>query len=698
MSKEEIKKQRMLFDESGKIIGVDGANVEPQRKFSPNQNNTFNYKKKFHNKKSYSIYPLKKSDSLTFLKEESPSQFENIFENKYWDLNENSKYIPPLKFSNGKTQEDVVKEIVELIKSGKKVIFLHGVCGSGKSAIALNIARSLNGKASIIVPLKSLQRQYEEDYLDKKYLISLTGRKLKIASITGRDNHDSIIMPGISCAHPELPENIKITERNYSKLVDYCKSNPYYEGESLLAIEDIKRLNIAPSNPYWSPILPSEFDIPYFKNVKKYKYSGVNGKDYIFYHRKEGCSYYDQFLAYIKADIILFNAAKYKLEISMGRKPETDVDIVDEADDFLDGLFDQDELNLSRLASSLKNIQPDSIKTKNTINEIIELIGLEEKNKKVLGIDENQIFQIQETKIPKILNLIDNNPDLESLILLEEINYSNKALEISKNFKHLYDEVYVTYRKDEDNLFIKLVSTNLSYKIKDLMDKTKTIVFMSGTLHSDKIIKKIFKINDFSIIDAETLNYGNIEIDITGKEMDCSYAKMRAMENSREKYIDSLSSCLSKAKNPTLIHVQSFFDLPSEDEKEKYSVFNLMSSDKLKEIQKEDQNGRVVSQFKKKMADTLFTTKCSRGVDFPGDICRTIIFTKFPNPNVSDTFWKVLQKTHPKEYWEFYKDKAYREFLQKIYRALRSKDDHVYILSPDIRVINEVRKLQKENL
>ena len=39
-----------------------------------------------------------------------------------------------------------------------------------------------------------------------------------MAVITGKDNHDSIIRPGISCADPTLPENIKITE-----LLDYSR-------------------------------------------------------------------------------------------------------------------------------------------------------------------------------------------------------------------------------------------------------------------------------------------------------------------------------------------------------------------------------------------------------------------------------------------------------------------------------------------
>jgi Rad3-related DNA helicase len=84
----------------------------------------------------------------------------------------------------------------------------------------------------------------------------------------------------------------------------------------------------------------------------------------------------------------------------------------------------------------------------------------------------------------------------------------------------------------------------------------------------------------------------------------------------------------------------------------------------------------------------LFTTKCNRGVDFPGSICNSIIISRFPYPNVSSIFWKVLKKTNPQNFMPFYLDKARRELLQRIYRGLRSKKDKVYLLSPDIRVLN----------
>ena len=134
-------------------------------------------------------------------------------DSEYWSLYENGSRLEPLKFSNGKTQENIVNEVVNLIKNGKKVVFIQGVCGTGKSAIALNIARSL-GSASIVVPIKSLQKQYENDYVNNKYLLKQNGEKLKITIITGRDNHDSVIKPGISCADPFLPDTITITEKN----------------------------------------------------------------------------------------------------------------------------------------------------------------------------------------------------------------------------------------------------------------------------------------------------------------------------------------------------------------------------------------------------------------------------------------------------------------------------------------------------
>jgi len=560
------------------------------------------------------------------------------------------------------------------------------------SAIALNVARLL-GKTSIVVPVKGLQRQYEEDYTSKKYLLKPNGKKMKIAMITGRDNHDSIIQPGVPCSDQFLPDTIKITDKNYQRIKEYYEQNPFMRSKTMPETKMIKRIAIAPANPHWSPIVNANYELP-LKDARKKKYQGLSGKEFIFYHRKPGCSYYDQYQAYLDADVIIFNAAKYKIETVLDRKPFTEVDIIDEADEFLDNFSTEEEINLTRLSNALDQISPDSSTTRELIEQVQDLIKLEEKNKMALGIDEASLFELKDTKIDKILRLIINNPELEAEISLDELNYGNKVLEISYMFKDFLDETYVSFRRYENALMASLVSTNLSKRFQEIVSKNKCLVLMSGTLHSPVVLKEIFGIQDFAMVEAETLNPGTIEMHRTGKEFDCSYSNLKASTSSRSKYLLALSESMEKAKKPVLIHVNAYEDLPSEIEKSQIDLYNVMSREKLRELQINDKTGRMISLFKSKMSDALFTTKCSRGVDFPGDICNSIIFTKYPNPNVRGVFWKILQKTHQKYYWDFYRDKARREFLQRIYRAVRSKDDHVFILSPDLRVLNAVRDMQ----
>jgi Rad3-related DNA helicase len=393
--------------------------------------------------------------------------------------------------------------------------------------------------------------------------------------------------------------------------------------------------------------------------------------------------------------VIIFNSAKYKAELLLGRKPMTDVEVIDEADEFLDSFFDQATLNITRLKNSLKVLYPDSVKAGEDVDRILNLIDLQEKNKRALGIQEDQVEHIKETKIADILGVLNSNSELQSEIAIDEMNYGNKALEVASGFRDTMSEVYVSFHQDEDDLYVKLVSTNLSGKFKELMNKSKALVFMSGTLHSEKLIRKVFSIEDFEVVEAETLNFGNAEIVRTGREFDCRYSGFKNGFHTREKYLRALNEIVGRAVKPALIHVNAFQDLPTEQEKRDFELRNLISDEVLKEIQRDDKTGRAVSLFKKGLSETLFSTRCNRGVDFPGDTCKSIVFTKYPNPNIQDTFWRVLKQNHPDYFWDFYKDKAEREFLQRIFRALRSQDDHVFILSPDIRVLNGVRKLQE---
>ena len=671
--------KRIGFNSEGRMISIDNATLDIF--------NGFNDVSESDSKESAK---LRTSQHFELL--EDSKVYDNRKERQYWSLYDKSGSLEPLKFSNGKTQEDVVKEVINLIKQGNKIVFIHGVCGTGKSAIALNIARAL-GRASIVVPIKSLQRQYEEDYMGNKYLLK-DGNKMKIRMITGRDNHDSLFFPGVSCADPFLPDTIKITEKNYGKIADYYEKNPLIKKKrELVDVRDLRRISIAPTNPYWSPIVQNLYELPLNDAVKK-RYRGLQGKEFIIYQRKKGCSYYDQYEAYLNADVIIFNSAKYKIECLLNRKPETDIEIIDEADEFLDNFSTQNELNLTRLSSSLAGFYTEDEDVKASIKDIVNMIKLEEKNKNVLGVDERKIYHIKETQIDKILQSFIKNPALEVELSLDEMSYANNAVEVASEFKDFISETYVSFKRKENDLFVSLVTTNLSKKFEEIVKNNKAFVLMSGTLHSESVLKNIFGIENYKIVDAETYHQGMIEIQRTGSEIDCKYANFSSGKHNREEYLKALSLAMEKAKKPVLIHVNAFEDLPSKEERDKLKIFNIMDRETLLDLQRNDKTGRMISLFKAKMTDSLFTTKCSRGIDFPGDTCNSVIFTKYPNPNVNGIFWKVLMKTHRDYYWDFYFDKAKRDFLQRIYRAVRSNKDHVFVLSPDSRVLDAVRKIQ----
>jgi len=613
------------------------------------------------------------------------------------------EFLKPLVFSNGKTQEDVVKEVVEEIKKGTKVIFIKGVCGTGKSAIALNIAKE-TGRASVVVPVKALQKQYENDYTNKNWLMK-NGQKMRIEIITGRQNHrcpfldeekidfekteknstladigffhkNNFQRKKENCDNPFLPCRIEIKEKNFGKIKTYLKKNPKVRVSSFNSARSVRRLSIAPICPYWSPIVPSEIDLGLLEDAVKKTYKGLEDREYTLYKRKPGCGYYNQFDSYIDSDVIIFNSEKYKIETLMNRKPSTDLEIIDECDEFLDNLSNQEKINLNRLNFALGSLYPEDAETNKIINDIISLVNQVLKDKEV----NEDIIPLRETKILSILKKFLDS-DLMNFVECDEENYCYHCDKVARTFSGFFEETYLSFYREEKDLFVKLVTTNLEKRFQELLNKNKVLVLMSGTLHSGEVLKEIFGISNFKVIEAETKMPGEIREFKTGYELNCRYANFQNGKLNRGQYLFSLSRCIAQAIRPALVHVTAFKDLPTESEARLYNL-KITTQEKLREVDAE----KEVEKFKRGEIDILYTTKCGRGADFPGEMCNSIILTRYPFPNVSSLFWKVLRLTNEKHYNSFYVDKSRREFLQKIYRGLRSKEDHVYLLSPDSRV------------
>jgi len=640
-----------------------------------------------------------------------------------WSLYETKKgkevFLKPLVFSNGKSQEDVVQEILKESKK-HKVIFVRGVCGSGKSSIALNLAKEI-GKASIVVPVKALQKQYEEDYTNKKYLIK-DDRKLKIEVITGRANHQCPYLAesgekrekdaklgdfctsneeedlenndilDSSCNNSQLPCRILIKDKNSKKIKEYLRKNPKIKLADFASITRVRRLSIAPACPYWSPVVPSELDLGVLDDARKRGYRGLQEREYTIYRRKKGCGYYDQFDSYIDSDVLIFNSQKYKLETLMNRKPATDIEIIDECDEFLDSFSDEKKINFNRLNFALGSLFPEDEQTGKIIDELIDLTKKILKSERVqeysLG---NEILPLKETGISELLKYFLES-DFMNFVECEEENYCYHCDEVARTFENFLDETYVSFCREERDLAAKLVTTNLEKRFKEMVDKNKFFVLMSGTLHSSEVLQKVFGLQEFKIIEAETQVPGKITKVRTGYEINCRYDNFLNGKVTRKQYLQALRKCIEKAEKPALVHVNAFKDLPREREIEEYKLGEIISQEKLKEMQYKDKTGKAVAKFKNREISVLYSTKCNRGVDFPGDICESIILTRYPYPDISSVFWKVLKQTKPEHYHSFYRDKSKREFLQRIYRGLRSKEDHIFLLSPDSRVFDMIQE------
>jgi len=252
----------------------------------------------------------------------------------------------------------------------------------------------------------------------------------------------------------------------------------------------------------------------------------------------------------------------------------------------------------------------------------------------------------------------------------------------------MFEDTYVNFFKNKRNdLVVSIVNINLERKLKDILDKNKVFVMMSGTLHNEKVLKNIFGIKDFFVIEAETRHLGVVNKNMTGFEKNFRWKDFSDGRVTRREYLESFQKCVDSAEKPFLVHVNSYMDLPSENEKEEFGL-RIMSREKIMELQEKYKKGELLQMFKEGKLEVLYSTKCNRGVDLPGDMCKSIVFSKYPYPGMKDIFWRILRKENPDGFREFYFDKSNRGFLQRIYRGLRSDDDKVNLLSPDLMVMN----------
>ena len=213
---------------------------------------------------------------------------------------------------------DLLKIKLEEIKEGVSLENSIGVDSTEMVEMVIALGKTFNikieakeiGKTSIVVPIKSLQKQYEEDYTNKLHIFK-GKEKLKINLITGRNNH-KCLFNDLRADNDQLPCTSEIKDENRVRLVEYIHQNPFVDDKDFESIEEVRRFSVAPSCKYWSPILPEEFKVNMFKDTKFKTYKGLNNIKYKIL-RKEKCSYYAQFDSYYNSDVIIFNGVSVRI-------------------------------------------------------------------------------------------------------------------------------------------------------------------------------------------------------------------------------------------------------------------------------------------------------------------------------------------------------------------------------------------------
>lgn len=118
------------------------------------------------------------------------------------------------------SQKVVIEEIDKVFKSGKRIVILEAPVGSGKSAIALTLARSVGpanltiepeggvGGSHIITPLKSLQDQYYSDF--HEHIVLMKGRNAYPCTFDAKPRKYAAVINAIEAGSVKapLPEDI----------------------------------------------------------------------------------------------------------------------------------------------------------------------------------------------------------------------------------------------------------------------------------------------------------------------------------------------------------------------------------------------------------------------------------------------------------------------------------------------------------
>jgi Rad3-related DNA helicase len=569
-----------------------------------------------------------------------------------WNLHEGEKLLRPLQYSNGKSQLDIVNEVNDSFGESKFVL-LDGICGTGKSPIALHCCQNF-GKSIIVVPTKHLQDQYFRDYSKR-----LNIPNLKIQFLKGRSNFKCMKEDGrVDCNMQALPciARTKSGEKRH----EVCKCS------------------------YWSPIYAPDVALKILEDRKVHGVTNIEVKTYqsplgpkCQVIRKPACSYHAQYFSFWDdTNVIVMNSRIWELMIA--KKPAAELEVIDEYDEYFDSLYFDEVLSPSRIRrfypseEEAKASKPllAMYKAKNELaDRIANLVSSRDEEKTWAFIGEMKEFFSDITRQHEGDLSVENFVDRLSVCLDNrkecDVDFEEKA-----------------YGSEDGALHI--IMPNPFVVIQRLFGNSKRVLLMSATPHSKKVLSSFFRV-DPKIVKAETIQPGTLFL-VKSDMLNVNHRNW-ASKNFQDSYFEAYRKILKNIPriDRTLIQSHSL----------KYSGQMAKEFGIRVDSSQSDVYGAkgAFGEWLRGDFRTLISTKCKRGVDLKDNLCRNIIIDKMPYPDRNDRKFKSIEKRFPSMFNEIYSDIARRSLIQLIARGLRHSDDWVRVYTPDQIAYDNIKRL-----
>lgn len=647
--------------------------------------------------------------------------------NPYWSVVDakSGQALSPRAYSTGLTQDEAVKSILAPLRKARRegreqdVFFIAGT-GSGKSLVALNVAARVGGRALIAIPTVNLQDQYEEAAATKRVL-KPDGRPLTVASVKGKRRYLCPFEGGTAAEPHVCQRGGKNKDRSWRKAATCPHWAPTMTRMGYDALVRNRHDILATE-----AIDPKAEEFLLSLDQRAMSWHGINQEEFV-HVGPRGCGYFDAHYAFAAADVVLLSNAKWTIETELGRKPKVELEVFDEADGFLDELFDEQRITSEGIAQLLERISyaakvltlsedalrmPEEFARAEPDARVLPdpqgYLALQSLGRRLKTYESPDDFEDDKTwraleAVPKMLG---EWPKLALQRLREEFSHHPwstlhvEALLVGgsiqdedenivakvKGFLEAKESLLLAY----DATGVYFTYSNLSAPLRRLSTRSAPLrLWMSATFPSEGILRRVYGFRDPVIVHGEPRFQGTLKL-VRHEVPKITHATWQE-KGTRQAFVDALHDIVTRIPPDEqaicVVHgKQRLLDVADVSPIARWMVAELEDD--------AERHEQRLEQFYAGERKLLASTRIARGVDFAGDKARHIIVIKDPLPNLRSRRFQVLSKRWgPELLFSYADDIASRTLAQMVGRGLRHDKDWARLWVLDSQVYGRLARV-----